>query len=141
MFGGFKKKKTEKEKKMMLLLFLATSAHALSWWGWTNYDPHCKYSRMDAVQCFEKYVDLNHDGVITANEVEAAKTRYITGAFKWFLRIISWEVDTSTAKIFHDCDYNHDGKFTQDDFIKSKKTCIPTQAGLCMIKYVCDRHK
>ena len=122
---------------MMLLLLLPFVGLAQAWSFW-GYDSSCTYSRADAVACFARHVDTNKDGVISVTEVEAAKDRYTGRLMKAIEWLVSWKIDILTEKILSDCDYNHDGKFVADDFLRSYKTCVPTQAGLCMIKKVCD---
>lgn len=51
--------------------------------------------------------------------------------------LLSWAVDTRTEIILRDCDYNHDGVFTADDFRKSKDRCMPSQISLCLVQMVC----
>jgi hypothetical protein len=121
--------------KLLIALLLVSLAQGWSFWG---YDSSCVFTRADAVACFARHVDTNKDGVISVAEVDAAKERY-TGRFMRAIEwLVSWKIDIRTEKILSDCDYNHDGKFTADDFLRSYKTCVATQAGLCMIKKVCD---
>lgn len=121
----------------LLVSFLALIGRGNSWSFW-GYSSSCTYTRQDAVKCFERHVDTNKDGIISMVEVDAARTKYTGRLFKAIEWFASWGIDISSAKILSDCDFNHDGKFTPDDFIRSYKTCVPTQAGLCIIKKVCD---
>lgn len=86
-----------------------------------------------------RYVDTNHDGVISLDELEVAQTKYVGLVLRMMKWVVSWIADTSTPTILRDCDYNHDGKFTADDFLKSYKTCMPSQAALCIVKMSCDK--
>lgn len=124
---------------LVVLLLLAGTVSVASAWDIFGYSSDCKFTREDAVKCFEKHVDTNHDGEISVLEIENARMRYegrFMRAMQW---LVSWKIDVRTEKIMHDCDFNHDGKFTSKDFLLASKTCIASQAGLCVVKKVCDK--
>jgi hypothetical protein len=128
---------------MKILLLFVVTIQAWSVFGFGN---SCKFEREDAIVCFKKYVDINHDNVISIAELDRARTKYETFALKEAeallkFRIVKYwlgEINITTAKVVEDCDYNHDGKFTTEDFRKATKTCLPSKYGLCLLKKVCD---
>jgi len=103
------------------------------------YDPDCTFSREDAITCIGKYVDTNHDGVISIKELSRVRRKFLGPFLRVMSYFISWKVDISSKKVLHDCDFNKDGKFTADDFRNATKTCLPTQQALCLLKVSCDR--
>lgn len=124
----------------LVLLFVVFVAYANAW-PWSS-GPECTFTRADALECIRTYVDTNHDDVITLDELEAAKSKYMTTAQKAGAWVASWFSDAmKTETILRNCDYNHDGKFTPSDFEKATATCIPTQHGLCLLGEACERAK
>jgi hypothetical protein len=123
---------------LILPLTLLLTLPLVSGWGFWGYDPNCAWTRKDAVECFRRHVDTNHDGVITIPEVDAAKERYTGRFMKALAWLVSWSVDVRTEKIVSDCGFDPKLKgFTAQSFINSAKTCIASQAGLCLVKKVC----
>ena len=123
----------------MLLLLLLLLPLVVNGWGLWGYSSNCVYTRADAVACFARHIDTNKDGVISVDEVNAARDKYAGGfLFKTIERLTSWVIDIRTEKILSDCDYDHDGKFTPNDWMLSYKTCVSSQWGLCAIKKFCD---
>lgn len=123
----------------MLLFLLLAAPLAAHGWGFWGYDSACVWTRKDAVDCFKRHVDSNHDGVITVQEVDAAKERYTGRFMKALAWLVSWSIDIRTEKIVADCGFNRKlNGFTAQSFIDSAKTCISSQAGLCLVKKVCD---
>jgi EF hand len=125
-----------------LLIMLAVGARA----NWFLPDDTCKWTREDAITCIGRHVDTNHDGWVSRAELASARTRYTGSAAHWLMSGLGWlqrnlsvGIDVSAKKVFADCDYDHDGKLTPDDFRKSDKTCLPSQTALCMLKKVCDK--
>lgn len=104
-----------------------------------GYDEHCAYTREDAIKCFAKHLDTNHDHVIDLKELEAAKQKYVGWAIKLIEWVVSWKIDTSTERIMHDCGAGTKGYFTADDFRRTAKSCMPSHEAMCMIKAVCDK--
>ncbi len=92
-----------------------------------------------AVDCIARYVDTNHDDIVTVAEVDSAVERYSGLFLKMLERLVSWEIDISTPKIMHDCGANDRGEFTEKEFLhgRASKTCMPTQQALCMFEVVC----
>lgn len=104
-----------------------------------GYDEHCTFTREDAIRCFAKYIDTNHDQKIDLKELEVAKSKYLGWALKMLQWVASWAIDTSTPKIMHDCGAGTKGYFTADDFRRTAKSCMPSQEAMCMVKMVCDK--
>lgn len=123
----------------MWIFLLSLVVVATDGWGLWGYNSNCVYTRADAVGCFARHIDTNHDGVISKEEVDAAREKYAGGfLFRTIQRLSSWVIDIRTEKILADCDYDHDGRFTPDDWMRSYKTCVASQWGLCVIKKFCD---
>jgi hypothetical protein len=126
-----------------LLYFLIPSV--VLGWGFGGLEfGSCAFTREDAITCFRKYVDTNHNGSIDKHELDAAIKKYGGSVINGARTAMSWmpsfmKIDLSAATIIKNCDYDHDGKFTPDDFRKSKHTCLPTQWNLCQVKGACDR--
>lgn len=128
----------------MMLLFLCTFG-ATTGWSFFGYGNSCKFTREDAINCMRKYVDTNHDDIITVKELEAARAKYESFALKKaeaflnnpIVRYFVGDINTTTAKVIQDCDYNHDGIFTPDDFRQATKTCLPNRYGMCLLHKVC----
>lgn len=129
---------------MMLLLLFGLVALAN---GWSfkeaamrrvlGYDPHCTFSRENAISCFSKYVDENHDGKITVPEIYAAEDRYMNWAMKMIRWAVSWGIEVDPKYVLRDCCPNERLEFTPDSFRKCHKTCIPSQEALCLVSIVC----
>lgn len=126
---------------VLVLLIGACRASFLGTVGWyvLGYDEHCAYTREDAIQCFAKYLDTNHDHVIDLAELEAAKEKYVSWALKLIQKVVSWDIDTSTETIMKNCGAGSKGYFTPDDFRRTHKSCMPSQQAMCMVKAVCDK--
>lgn len=127
------------------LFFLAVvAAAAVSGFSLTKsleslvFDPDCSFSREDAIVCIGKYVDTNHDQVISQGELSRARQKYLGSFLRLVSYVVSWKVDVSSKKVLQDCDYNKDGRFTADDFRNATKTCLPSQEALCLLKVACD---
>jgi len=87
-------------------------------------------SREELADCMLRYVDVNHDGCVTFEEVDLAKKTYLT----WWQRMGA----TRTEKVMRDCDFDHDGCMTKQDVIASNKTCLATEERRQMFyDYVC----
>lgn len=112
------------------------NVHA-SWW---NHEPECEFTRADALRCIKRYIDTNHDDKITLTELEAARSKYMTGIQKAGAWIASWFTDElSNETILRNCDYDGDGVFTPHDFEQATKKCLPDQHALCLVKGACDK--
>ena len=121
-----------------MLLVLLLVLPLVRGWAFMGYDPACVWTRKDAVECFKRHVDTDHNGVITVKEVDAAKERFTGRFMKTLAWIISWSIDIRTEKIVADCGFDHKiNGFTAQGFMDSAKSCIPSQAGLCLVKKVC----
>lgn len=136
---------------LLLLALLATRGRA-GWLSWaedaaynrfvrmlgfpTNDD--CGFTRLDALRCIKKHIDRNHDGEISAAEFDYAKEHFMPQrmrALMWVARKLHWDYTLDSIK--HDCDANHDGRFTTRDWLESAKTCLPGKADLCKFQDVC----
>ncbi len=72
-------------------------------------------------------------------EIEVAKSKYATGFLRLLVKLAGWaQVDMSAKKIMEDCDANHDGIFTTEDWMASVNRCVPKGISMCMLKKVCD---
>lgn len=122
---------------LLLGLIVSSSEGSLSSFL-LGYDEHCTYTREDAIKCFTKYIDTNHDQKIDLDELRYAKKEYLGWALKLIQWVASWDIDTSTAKILKDCGAGEKGYFTADDFRRTSKSCMPSHEAMCMVKMVCD---
>jgi hypothetical protein len=135
---------------MRVLLFLTFFAFAYASWltdlgaramGFEVSDT-CGFTRMDALNCIKQYVDVNHNGIIEYNEFERAKQTYMPMRARMALRVAKeFGYDVTLKQILRDCDANHDGIFTEQDWIDSAKTCLPGKGDLCKLKTACDMAK
>ncbi len=120
---------------MLLLVILVP---LVSGWGLWGYGNNCGVKRSDVIPCFATHIDSNRDGILSLEEIETAKDKYSTGIMSIVERVLQYKVDASAKKLLEDCDANHDGVFTTEDWMASVKHCIPTQLGMCLLKKVCD---
>lgn len=124
-----------------LLLLAVLFPSALAWFG-----TDCKWTREDAIRCIERHVDADKNGWVSPQELRAARKKYSGSAAKWASTGLGWlqrnlniGIDVSTKTTFKNCDADHNGKLTAEDFRHSAKTCLPTQTSLCLLKKVCDK--
>lgn len=82
----------------------------------------CRYSRELAVACGREVTDMNGDGLITANEIDAARAASI----HWYEKPLALLFTESTEKIMRDCDMDQDGAISQQDYELSALTCLST---------------
>lgn len=123
---------------MLTALLLMFSPAADAWFGLP--DDSCVFTREDAIDCLAKHVDTDHNGWISAQELDTARRRYAGPVLKMATFVLgALHFDVSTETTFKNCDFDHDGHLTADDFRKSVKTCLPDQRGMCILKSVCDR--
>jgi hypothetical protein len=147
--------------RILLLIVLFLSFASAGWWSdakkWaelkayniamtklgfpTNDD--CGFTRRNALKCIKKYVDTNHDGEISAKEFNYVKENYMpepVHRLQHYLKKLpkSWHVDITLDMIKEKCDANKDGRFTAQDWLDSKKTCLPHKADLCKLQRVCE---
>jgi len=122
---------------LVLAIFIVCATSTLFIDYLIGFDPHCHFTRADAVDCIVRYVDSNGDRVVTVAEVDAARERYTGIALRLLERVVAWRVDVSSAKILRDCGAN--GTFSEDNFLHgpASKTCLPTQYALCMFSVAC----
>jgi len=106
-----------------------------------GYEENCAYTREQAIACFSEYVDTNHDGKISLDEIYAAENKYMGWALKMLRWVVSWAIDIDPKSILRDCGPNEHNEFTADSFRRTAKTCIASQEALCMVKAVCERVK
>lgn len=100
------------------------------------YDTSCSFTRIDALECFNKYVDVApRDGGISPKEARLAVNRYSTAP----IRALFWGL--GTKQIFKSCDYDKNGLITPKDWMDSKKTCMPHKKNMCSIEWFCKRAK
>lgn len=99
----------------------------------------CGFTREDALACFMKYVDTNHDGEISAKEFEHAKDAYMPERMREMLSLAKkFHFDFTIKDVLAGCDANKDGKLTIKDFVESEQSCLPGLQDLCEVKTVCD---
>ncbi len=129
---------------ILLLLFFATLARGsfLSRLAsrFVGYDPHCHATRHGALDCISRYVDTNHDNVVTVREIDEARERYTGWLMRILERMVSWEIDISSAKIMQDCGRGDArGEFTEHNFMHgpASKTCLVDRASLCLFDVAC----
>lgn len=79
------------------------------------------HTREQALDCFYKRADRNHDGVIDLKELDNAIYRYLPwyeyGPFKLF---------GGVNRIMKDCDANKDKKLTREESYEMQDTCLET---------------
>lgn len=122
----------------MFFVILLVVLPALSRGAWL-WDTDCGFTRDDSLACIERHVDTNHDGKVTAAEVEEARHRYGGKTLAFVQWLISWfKIDISTEKIMKDCGADKDGIMTKEGWEKSAETCLPNPWGRCQLKKVCD---
>lgn len=84
----------------------------------------CDHQRSDAVACAMRFADTDHDGAITAAEIDAAKARYLPLAERvgvWLADVVGLE---TTQAVMRKCDDDGDGRITLDDFERSADSCL-----------------
>jgi len=99
----------------------------------------CGFTRDDALQCIKTYVDENHDGKISCEEFERAKDLFMPPRMKaalWLAKKLGYDVHFE--QVLYGCDANHDCIFTEEDWMESKKRCLPFKSDLCKLKTACD---
>lgn len=120
-------------------------------WGIRETFGMCTFTRQDAVDCMRKYVDTNHDDKLSLIEMRIAKKRFLPYSLQaagWLAK--KFHIDTSIRSAMRDCRVHpvvprkgktlmdKDLTFGPDDFLKTGKTCLPSQWALCQLKKVCD---
>lgn len=96
----------------------------------------CAHRRDEAVACARKYCDLDHDGLISAHEIEEVRARTL----HWYERLVAYVTDESTAVVMEHCDADGDGYISRADFERTERTCLrDCEAVTAFFKYVCDR--
>ena len=83
----------------------------------------CDGSREAVQQCAQQFFDLDHNGNITAAEVQQALLTFDTNKLNL------------TVDFFMKCDYDEDGGITLLDWNNPNSTCLPT---LTCRKIACD---
>lgn len=100
------------------------------------FDKSCKFTRVDALKCLSKYVDVApKDGGITPKEAKLAIKRFSTPP----IRALFWGLGTN--QIWKACDFDKNGVITAKDWVMSKKTCMPHKRNMCSLKWFCERGK
>jgi hypothetical protein len=95
--------------------------------------PGCRYQRQDAIDCGRIYVDLNHDGFITIDEIRVARTwlPWYTKPFAWF--------SESPAQSMANCGATPDGRITPEDFMRFRTTCMESCFKVeSAVEYICN---
>lgn len=97
-----------------------------------------------AIECGMKYADLDKDGRLSLREVKAIRDTLLGPVGRvgyWLASKLPVIGDMiSVQQIFDDCDYNHDGYITRDDFERMRATCLNTPGKVGdAYKYVCDK--
>lgn len=100
----------------------------------------CKWQRSGAIDCAQRYLDLNGDEYITRDEIEAGMAKYLTTMERtvvWLAKKLGLE-DTDT--VLRHCDLDNDGRISRSDFLGSTHTCIATceRVGK-FFHFICDR--
>ena len=123
-------------KTRVFFIFLLTiAAVTCSWLFPPTSDNKCGFTRGDALNCVIRHGDLNHDGQLTRDEIRHALNTLVPG----YIKPLSWFAGMTMTRIMKDCDVDGNGVLTPRDWEMSKKTCMPTQETLCMLKWFCDR--
>ena len=119
----------------MLLVFLLFGVGHCGFFSFLPpiWDTSCEFTRLEAKDCLEREMDTNEDGILTRDEIVAGLSKHVIPIFR---PVLKW---LKMSSIMRDCDYDHDGIFTPDDFMKSYKTCAAKKSNLCTIKWFCDR--
>ncbi len=106
-------------------------------------DGHSGFTRADGMLCILKYVDRNHDGYITPDEVSWAKREFLPlpSAMKWDLVVKNlMKLVPSDKKIIRDCDADRDGRISIHDMQSSEATCIQGSIKLSLLnRFVCKK--
>ena len=78
-------------------------------------------SKENALDCFYKKADIDHDGRISRNELRKSIDNYLP----WYKR---WPFKTfgGISRIMRDCDANRDGYLTKKEAYELDKTCLET---------------
>lgn len=91
-------------------------------------------TRMDMMNCTLAYIDRNHDGYVSEEEMEWGRQNLLS----WYER--PWAEDTET--IMRNCDFDRDGRISRSDMELSYSTCLNTEKKLSEFnKYICKRAK
>jgi len=103
-------------------------------------DPHCGWTRRQALSCIAQYIDTDHDKTISPEEFEYAKSTYlppVAQTVRWAAKKLGFDI--TYADVLAGCDVApRDGKLTLSDWIGGAKQCLPGEADLCKFKTVCD---
>jgi hypothetical protein len=116
---------------LLILLVFLTQATV---WGRKIDFPGCRYQRQDAIDCGERYVDLNHDGDITIDEIRAAHVW-----LPWYAKPFAWFAE-SPEQSMANCGAAPNGRITPAHFERYRATCMNS----CFkvekaVEYVCNR--
>lgn len=135
------------------LVFACVAVHSASCWSmWKHEEPDvCTPSREEATACARKYVDTDHDGLVTVKELDAARDRNLS----WLERMISSIAAESNERILAKCDVDGDGFISEQDFAmtnlspaekkdpaKINNSCLVKCASIeKFFKYLCKREE
>jgi len=111
---------------LLALLFLAGQHAGLA------LTPGCDARRDTVLECLQQLLDLNHDGQITAVEVNVALNSVFTFVPDW----LTWQYVMR-------CDFDGDGVLTRAEWEVDNPynaTCLPTQNCLDIACIVCARN-
>jgi hypothetical protein len=118
----------------MLCILLLLFGHSQAWFGLPPlFDDTCAMDRPGTLVCVRKFVDTNHDEVITRAEVIAAIDKYTTP----IIRKLAWFVGVD--RVFVECDYDRNGVITMRDFELSTRTCMSKKTDICRLAWFCER--
>lgn len=96
---------------------------------------NCEYDRKSAIDCFEKYFDLNHDKIVQVDEIKNAIKNYSS----FWLKVISF-VFQPIPRIMKACDHDNNGEISREDYENSKATCMNTCNSLKDLhNYLCKK--
>jgi hypothetical protein len=116
----------------------------------------CDHTSFWVTSCIKKYVDLDRDGGVTAQEIDAAKSTYM----HWYEKLFDFVANAGSSEDMQErCDLNENGKIDIDDLIAWNRRCLQystdeqassRKGELCLCncesinaisEYICDRAK
>ncbi len=99
----------------------------------------CGFTREDALECIAKYVDYNHDKIVSCEEFERSKMLFLPPQMKgalWIAKKFGYAVGFD--QLVYGCNPSLDCVLTEADFRNSEKKCLRFKADLCKVKSACE---
>jgi len=115
---------------------------------------NCDRTSYWVTSCIKKYVDLDHDDGVTAQEIDDAKSTYM----HWYEKLFDFVANAGSSEDMQErCDLNQNGKIDIDDLIGWNHRCAQYSTDaethehkgeLCLCncesinaisEYICDR--